>query len=114
MGYSKSKTHHRDEISGIHVHDDVANTNGEFSVNQLRSLMDSRQQGLNDAIKSDWPDTMTSTRADIEDPAYGNAGSRVPRPSDVSSKGADRFGLSVSPGEQSPKKAPRSDSKVSK
>jgi hypothetical protein len=113
MGY-KSKTIHRDAISGLHVHDDVVGNDGSYSVNELRARTDARQAALNSAIQADWPKDMTSTNADVEHPTYGNAGSRLPRPSDVSSKGADRFGLTVSPGEQSPKKAPRSDSKVSK
>jgi hypothetical protein len=55
MGYKKATTH-RDEISGLHVHDDTALKNGDVSVNELRSRMDSRQQSLNDAIKADWPE----------------------------------------------------------
>jgi hypothetical protein len=114
MGFSKSKTHERDSISGLHVHNDKANVNGEFSVDQLRSLMDSRQAGINDAIRADWPENMTATNADIEHPTYGNAGEKFPRPTDVSSKGQDRYGVSVTPGKQSAKEAPRSNSKVSK
>lgn len=114
MGYSKSKTVERDSISGLHQHVDGGLKNGSVSVNELRSRMDSRQQSLNDAIRNDWPKDMLSTTADVEHATYGNAGSRLPRPSDVSSKGADRYGISVSPGNQVAKKAPRSDSKVSK
>src|SRR5689334_17986903 len=100
MGFSKSKTHHRDEISGLHVHDDAALKNGEVSVNQLRALMDSRQAGINEATRNDWPKDMTSTNADIEHATYGNAAEKFPRPTDYSSKGQDRFGVSVTPGKQ--------------
>ena len=88
MGFKSGKTHHRDEISGLHVHDDAALKNGEVSVNQLRSLMDSRQAGINDAAKADW--TAGST---LDHPAYGNALSRLSKPSDavVGSK-AEHYG----------------------
>lgn len=115
MGYtSKSKTHERDIISGLHVHNDVANKNGEFSVDQLNALMAARQSGINEATKADWPKDQLSTSADIDHPTYGNAGEKFPRPTDVSSKGQDRYGVSVTPGKQAPKEAPRSDSKQSK
>jgi len=70
------------------------------------------QSALNNSIQEDWPKNMTATDADVEDPTYGNAGSRLPRPTDYSSKGADRLGVSVSPGEQGKKAAPRDNSKV--
>ena len=115
MGYSsKGKTTHRDEISGLHVQDDTAYKNGEVSVNQLRATTDARQTAINDAIRNDWPENMTATSADIDDVAYGNAGEKYPRPTDYSSKGQDRFGISGTPGKQSAGKAPRSNSKVSK
>jgi hypothetical protein len=113
MGYKKATTH-RDEISGLHVHDDTALKNGDVSVNELRSRMDSRQQSLNDAIKADWPENTTATNADADHATYRNAGSRLPGPSDVSSKGADRYGLSVTPGEQAKKPARRDNSKVTR
>jgi hypothetical protein len=111
MGFKSGKTIHRDAISGLHIHDDVQD--GTHSVNELRSRMDSRQQSLNDAIKADWPADQLSTNADIEHPTYGNAGKQFPRPTDKSSKGDDRYGVSVSPGKQVAKAA-RSDSEVSK
>jgi hypothetical protein len=114
MGYKSGKTIHRDEISGLHVHDDGGLKNSTVSVDQLQARSDARQQAINDAIKADWPKDQLSTSADIEHPTYGNVGSRSPRPSDVSSKGDDRFGVSEAPGKQVPKKAPRSDSKASK
>jgi hypothetical protein len=83
-------------------------------VNELRATTDARQQALNDAIRADWPKDMTSTTASIEHPTYGNAGEKVPRPTDYSSKGQDRFGVSGTPGEQLAKKAPRDNSKVSR
>ena len=110
MGYKK--TIERDSISGLHVHNDVQD--GEHSVNELRARSDARQAALNAAIQKDWPKDMTSTTADIEHPTYGNADEKFPRPTDYSSKGADRFGVAGSPGKQAPKEAPRSNSKVSK
>ena len=112
MGYKKSPTHHRDSISGLHVHDDVQD--GTHSVDELRARNDARQSGLNDAIRADWPENMTATDANIEHPTYGNAAEKFPRPTDVSSKGQDRYGVSVTPGKQAAKEAPRSNSKVSK
>ena len=112
VGY-KSKTIERDSISGLHQHIDSLQ-NSTVSVNELRNRMDARQAALNDAIKADWPKDMLSTSGDVEHATYGDAGSRLPRPTDYSSKGQDRFGVSVSPGEQVAKKGPRSNSKVSK
>ncbi len=57
---------------------------------------------------------MTATDASADHATYGDAGSRLPRPTDVSSKGADRYGLSETPGKQVAKKASRSISKASK
>jgi hypothetical protein len=112
MGYTKSKTHHRDEISGLHVQDDVQD--GTHGIEDLSRRNQSRQDSINAAIKGDWPENMTATNADADHPTYGNAGSRLPRPSDVSSKGTDRYGLSVTPGEQAKKPAPRDNSKASR
>jgi len=96
MGYKKAATHHRDEISGLHVHDDAALKNGEVSVNQLRALMDSRQAGINAAHKADWPKDMVSSNPEHTDPSLGNAFSRLPKPVDVviGSK-APRYGASA-------------------
>jgi hypothetical protein len=112
MGYKK--TVERDSISGLHQHVDGGLQNSSVSVNELRNRMDARQQALNDATKADWPKDQLSTNADIEHSTYGNAGEKFPRPTDYSSKGQDRFGVSVSPGKQSAKEAPRSNSKQSK
>jgi hypothetical protein len=105
MGY-KSKTIHRDEISGLFVQDDIGA--GTFSVDELNARAAARQQALNDGNKAEW-DNLT-----VNSPDYGNAMSRMPKPTDYSSKGVDRFGVSVSPGEQEKKRAPRDNSKVSK
>jgi hypothetical protein len=99
VSFKKSATHERDSISGLHVQNDKANVNGEFSVNQLRSLMDSRQAGIKDAITKD----CTATHP-----------KNILGPTDVSSKGQDRYGVSVTPGKQKAKEAPRSNSKQSK
>jgi hypothetical protein len=112
MGYKKAATHHRDEISGLHVQDDVQD--GTHGIEDLSRRNQSRQDSINDAIKADWPENMTATNASADHATYGNAGSRLPRPSDYSSKGQERFGLSVSPGEQGKKPAPRDNSKVSR
>jgi hypothetical protein len=95
MGYKKSATHYRDEISGLHVHQDIAD--GTHGAEDLARRNQSRQDSINAAIKKDWPKDMTSADdANIEHPAYGNAASRFPRPSDyiVGSKAA-RFGSSA-------------------
>jgi hypothetical protein len=112
MGYSSKKTIQRNEISGLFEHNDVPD--GSHSVNELRARADARQQALSDAHKADWPENMNATDANVEHPTYGNAGSLLPRPTDVSSRGAARYGVSVTPGEQSAKKAPRDNSKVSR
>jgi hypothetical protein len=94
MGYKKAATHHRDEISGLHVHDDLQD--GTHGVEDLARRNQSRQDSLNAAIKSDWPKDMTSSKAESSDPALGNAFSRLPKPSDyvVGSKAAS-FGSSA-------------------
>jgi hypothetical protein len=85
MGYKKAATHHRDEISGLHVHDDVQD--GEHSVNELRARNDARQAGINDATKADWSDPNT-----VNSPTYGNAMSRMPKPSDAVVGSLDTYG----------------------
>jgi len=112
MGYKKA-TISRDSISGLWQQNDI-DTNSEVSVNELNARMAARQTAINDAIRNDWPENMTATSADIDDVTYGNAGEKFPRPSDVSSKGGDRYGISVTPGKQAAKEAPRSNSKQSK
>lgn len=110
MGFKKLVK--REPISGIQQTQDLPD--GEYSVSELRNRSAAMQEQLNEAITNDWPDSMLSTIADCDAEVYGNAGSRLPRPTDYSSKGADRFGVSGSPGEQSKKPAPRDDSKVSR
>jgi hypothetical protein len=90
MGYSKN-THHRDEISGLHVHNDIQD--GTHGAEDLSARNAARQADLNAAIKRDWPATMTATIAENADPTLGNAFSRLPKPSDVvvGSK-AERYG----------------------
>jgi|SRR5215469_3295149 len=110
MGYKKTIS--RDEISGLWQQNDVSD--GTWSVDELTNRAADRQSALNKAIENDWPANMTATTSDCEAEVYGNAGSRLPRPTDYSSKGQDRFGLSVSPGEQKAKKAPRDNSDVSR
>ena len=87
MGYKK--TIQRNEISGAFEHNDIES--GEVSVNELRARSDARQAALNEAHKKDWSDPNT-----VNSPAYGNALSRLPKPSDyvVGSK-APRFGASA-------------------
>ena len=94
MGFSKSKTHSRDEISGLHVQNDVPD--GEHSVNELRARSDARQAGINAANRGDWPKDQTSSNPEHSDASLGNAFSRMPVPSDyvVGSK-APRFGASA-------------------
>jgi hypothetical protein len=113
VGY-KSKTIERDSISGLHQHVDGGLKNSTVSVDELRARMDARQAAINAAHKADWPKDQLSTSADIEHPTYGNAAEKFPRPTDYSSKGQDRFGVSVTPGKQAAKAAPRSNSKVSR
>ena len=90
MGYKKAATHHRDEISGLHVHNDVPE--GEHSVNELRARNDARQSGINEATKQDWPANMTSSNPEHSDPTLGNAFSRLPRPSDAVAGSLDTYG----------------------
>jgi len=78
----------------LHVQDDVAD--GSHGAMDLSKRNDARQADLNSRTKSDWPQDMLHSSHDIEHPTYGNAGTRVPRPSDyvVGSKSA-RFGSSA-------------------
>ncbi|HET9305568.1 MAG TPA: hypothetical protein VFO46_06025 [Candidatus Sulfotelmatobacter sp.] len=94
MGFSKKSLHHRDEISGIHVHDDIAN--GSHGAQDLSARNAARQEDLNSRIRGDWPGSMTSSVPEASDPTLGNAMSRLPKPSDfiVGSKAA-RFGSSA-------------------
>lgn len=91
MGYKKAATHHRDEISGLHVADDIQP--GTHGAEDLARRNQSRQESINAAHKADWPENMLHSSHNIDHPTYGNAGTRVPRPSDyvVGSK-SDRFG----------------------
>jgi len=116
MGYSK-KLHTRDEISGLHVHQDVAP--GEYGAQELAKRNEARREDLNKRIQSDWPSNQLATDASADHETYGNAGSKLPRPSDVSSHGGDRFGIAGGDGNNpgkpnESKKAPRSDSKASR
>jgi hypothetical protein len=109
MGY-KSKTIQRDEISGHHQHVDISD--GPHSVNEINARTEARLAALKAAIAadSDGPDETT-----LDHPAYGNSLSRQPKPSDYSSKGADHYGVSETPGKQEKTRAPRGDnSKVSR
>jgi len=94
MGYRKSSLHHRDEVSGLHVHDDL--TTGEHGAMDLSKRNQSRQDDLNAKNRGDWPGSMTSSVPEASDPTLGNAMSRLSKPSDfvVGSKSA-RFGSSV-------------------
>jgi hypothetical protein len=94
MGYKKSATHHRDEISGLHVHDDIQD--GTHGAEDLAARNAARQADLNAAIKRDWPANQTASIPEHSDPTLGNAFSRLPKPSDyiVGSK-APRFGASA-------------------
>jgi len=94
MGFSKSKTHHRDEISGLHVHDDIQP--GTHGAEDLSARNAARQADLNAAIKRDWPGSMTASIPEHQDPTLGNAFSRLAKPSDyiVGSK-SERFGSSA-------------------
>ena len=83
MGYKK--TIQRNEISGTFEHNDVPD--GEHSVNELRARSDARHQALSDAHKADW--TAGST---LDHPAYGNALSRLPRPSDAVAGSLEHYG----------------------
>jgi hypothetical protein len=115
VGYKK--LHSRDEISGLHVHQDVQP--GSYGAEELAKRNQSRLEDLNARIKADWPSDMTSTDASADHETYGNAGSKLPRPTDVSSHGADRYGIAGgdgnNPGKPNvAKPAPRSNSKESK
>ena len=94
MGYTKSKTHHRDEISGLHVHDDIQP--GTHGAEDLARRNQARQDSINAATKADWPKDQTSSIPEHIDPTLGNAFSRLSKPSDyvVGSK-APRFGASA-------------------
>src|SRR5262245_38876548 len=114
MGYKK--LHSRDEISGLHVHQDIQP--GSYGAEELAKRNQARLEDLNSRIQRDWPKDMTATDASADHETYGNAGSKLPRPSDVSSHGGDRFGVAGGDGNNpgkpnEAKKAPRSDSKVS-
>jgi hypothetical protein len=94
MGYKKAPTHHRDEISGLHVSDDIQP--GTHGAEDLARRNQSRQDSINAATKADWPANMTSSNPEHSDPTLGNAFSRMSKPSDyvVGSK-APRFGASA-------------------
>jgi hypothetical protein len=111
MGYSKSKTIERDSISGHYQHIDGGLQNGTLSPNEVSARTEARAKALIDSIKadSDGPDETT-----LDHPAYGNSLSRQPKPSDYSSKGADHYGVSETPGKQEKTHAPRDNSKVSR
>ena len=112
MGYKGKKLVQRDSISGIQFTNDIPD--GEYGAVELANRSASMQEQLNKAVQNDWPDSMLSTTSDADAAVYGNAGERLPRPTDYSSKGQDRFGVSTTPGKQSAKVGPRSDSKVSR
>jgi hypothetical protein len=86
MGYSKSKTIQRDEISGLFQHNDVQD--GTHSVNELQARSDARQAAINAAHKKDWTDDPNS----VNSPSYGNSMSRQPKPSDAVAGSGDRYG----------------------
>jgi hypothetical protein len=89
MGFSK-KTIKRNEISGLFEVQDGADKNGEVSVNQLRARMDARQAAINEAHTKDWTDDPNS----VNSPAYGDAMSRMPKPSDaVANSKAKHYGV---------------------
>jgi len=95
MGYSRNKAlHHRDEISGLHVHDDIQP--GTHGAEDLARRNQSRQDSINAATKADWPKDQLSSIPEHIDPTLGNAISRMSKPSDyvVGSK-APRFGASA-------------------
>jgi len=109
MGYSSKKLVQRDEISGLHQHVDVPD--GSHSVDELTKRAASRLEALAQAIAKDSDPADETT---LDHPANGDALSRAPKPSDVSSKGGDRYGVSVSPGQQSAKRQTRDNAKVSR
>jgi len=94
MGFSKKSLHHREPISGLHVHDDI--TTGEHGAMDLAKRNQARQDDLNAKNRADWPANMTASIPEHTDPSFGNAFSRMPKPSDfvVGSK-APRFGASA-------------------
>lgn len=94
MGFSKKATHHRDEISGLHVHDDIQD--GTHGAEDLARRNQSRQESFNSAVRGDWPSDMTSSNPEHTDPSLGNAFTRLPKPGDfvIGSK-SDRFGSSA-------------------
>src|SRR5579859_105162 len=94
MGFSKKALHHREPISGLHVQDDVQP--GTHGAEDLSARNAARQEDLNKRIRADWPQDMLHSSHDAAHVTYGNALSRMPKPSDfvVGSK-ADRFGSSA-------------------
>jgi hypothetical protein len=108
MGYSKKETISRDSISGLFQQNDLES--GEVSVNQLRARAGARKTALNEVHTKDWTDDPNS----VNSPAYGDAMSRMPKPTDYSSKGESRFGVGVTPSKQAVKRVPDSNSKQSK
>ena len=94
MGYKKSPLHHRDEISGLHVHDDIKD--GTHGAEDLSKRNDARQADLNSRVKADWPANQLASIPEHSDPSFGNTFSRMPKPSDVviGSK-APRYGASA-------------------
>lgn len=103
-----SKTIARDSISGHHQHVDIAD--GTHSVSEINNRTAERLEALKAAIAADSDKAGETT---LDHPAYGNALSLMPRPGD-DGKGGERCGVSVAPGEQSKKPAPRDNSKVSR
>lgn len=93
MSSTKSSTHHRDEISGLHVHDDIKD--GTHGAEDLSARNAARQESINKAIRADWPANQTASIPEHSDPTLGSAFSRLPKPSDyiVGSK-SERFGSS--------------------
>jgi hypothetical protein len=88
MGYSKKETISRDPISGLFQQNDLES--GEVSVNQLRARGEARQTALNEAHTKDWTDDPNS----VNSPAYGDAMSKMPKPSDaVANTKAKHYGV---------------------
>lgn len=118
MGYTKKATHEREQISGHHVAVDVQD--GSHGAEDLARRNAARQDEINAAHKADWPKDMTSSVPESQDPILAYTMTKLPRPTDYSSKGAERFGVSepdnADPGKTANqfKPAPRSNSKVSK
>jgi hypothetical protein len=105
VGYRK--VIQRDKISGLWQANDVAP--GEWSVGQLEARADARLVSMTKAVENDWPSSMLDTTSEAGDATYGNVLGRMPKPSDSVEGSGDRFGVSVTPGEQG-KKAPRDNS----